>query len=279
MKSFFLLLGIFVSPILSLCLTSKCDNAERDFFKEDKNACAVLYDDECCKGWTYKVPGNITRATYTELDNTLGADGINIFADNPKKDDAEALVVRAGCTLVARTEPFGKRGYSFPFIATNNEPLEVKELDDDFEELDETIEAVHCFCGGIKTPAVTEAQSRLNAVKGKFGKYFRRCNKFVGLFDRPSDKGGPRTCAVLFDEENCLEELEEVPEGFTELDEKDDAESVMVRPGCKFIGYDDPNKNGNKIVIDNTGKREPKVMNLNGSANLEEKIEAVECTC
>ena len=51
------------------------------------------------------------------LDNTLTADGINIFADNAKKDDAEALVVRAGCTLVVRTEPFGQRGYSRAFVA------------------------------------------------------------------------------------------------------------------------------------------------------------------
>jgi len=285
MKSFLLLLGVFVTPSFSICLLDRgCQNAKANYFDGDRNACAVLFDDDCCEGWHLIIPGNITRPSYTVLDNTLTADGINIFADNAKKDDAEALVVRAGCTLVVRTEPFGQRGYSRAFVAEQNKPLIVEDLDtDEYEDLNEKIEAVSCFCGGIKTKEITEAQSAGRIVTGALGgKNFRKCNDYVSLFDRPDDKGGKKTCAILFDEENCKEELEEVPSGSgIVLDEKDDAESIMVRPGCKFTGYDKDDRTGNKIVIDNTKdhRGKPKVQNLDGKGNLEERISSVDCLC
>jgi len=282
MKSFLFLLGVFVTPCFSICLLNKgCENVQTSYFKTDSNACAVLFDDDCCEGWALTIPGNITRPSYTLLDNTFQADGINPLADNPKKDDAEAFVVRPGCTLVVRTEPFGERGYSRAFVAEKTKPLIVDDLDTgDYEELYETIEAVHCFCGGIQTQEVTEAQSVIRkAVPGV--KNFRKCNDYHSLFDRPDDKGGKKTCAILFDEENCKDELEEVPSGVgIKLDEEDDAESVMVRPGCVFTGYDKDDRTGNKIVIDNTSdKRRPKVKNLNGKGELEEKISSVDCLC
>ena len=118
---------------------------------------------------------------YLELPSRDG-----LFSDNPKKRDAEALVVRAGCTLVARTEPAGFRGYSIALAAEKNENLIIDDLDDDHEELEEEIEAVHCYCNsGPKTPKVTKSQSLGSAVLGAFGgKNFRKCNDFVGLFDR-----------------------------------------------------------------------------------------------
>ena len=59
-----------------------------------------------------------------------------------------------------------------------------------------------------------------------------------------SGKTVPRgKCALLFDEEDCEGWEFEVPVGYTELDrfsvrgpKKNDAESVLVRPRCKFIG-------------------------------------------
>ena len=95
-------------------------------------------------------------------------------------------MVRAGCTLVARTEPAGFRGYSIALAAEKNENLIIDDLDDDHEELEEEIEAVHCYCNnGPKTPKVTQSQSLGSAVLGAFGgKNFRKCNDFVGLFDR-----------------------------------------------------------------------------------------------
>ena len=50
-------------------------------------------------------------------------------------------------------------------------------------------------------------------------------------------------CALLFDDENCGGWEYEVPIGYSELPRfalsgptKNDAESVWVKPGCKFIG-------------------------------------------
>ena len=50
-------------------------------------------------------------------------------------------------------------------------------------------------------------------------------------------------CALLYDEEDCGGWEHEVPIGYSELPrfslsgpKKNDAESVLVRPGCKFIG-------------------------------------------
>ena len=54
----------------------------------------------------------------------------------------------------------------------------------------------------------------------------------------PADK-----CAILYDEEDCGGWAYEVPVGYTKLSgwsisgpQKNDAESVLVRQGCKFIG-------------------------------------------
>ena len=50
------------------------------------------------------------------------------------------------------------------------------------KELEEQIEAVHCYCGNgaLKTPKITEKTSALRIV----GDNFRKCNDFVSLFDR-----------------------------------------------------------------------------------------------
>ena len=50
-------------------------------------------------------------------------------------------------------------------------------------------------------------------------------------------------CALLYDEEDCDGWEYKVPIGYSELPsfsfsgpKRNDAESVLVRPGCKFIG-------------------------------------------
>ena len=50
-------------------------------------------------------------------------------------------------------------------------------------------------------------------------------------------------CAILYDEEDCGGWAFEVPQGYSELrtlvltgPKKNDAESVLVRQGCRFIG-------------------------------------------
>ena len=45
-------------------------------------------------------------------------------------------------------------------------------------------------------------------------------------------------CATLFDDEDCNGWSVDVSAGYTELSfrERNEAEAVVVRPGCKFIG-------------------------------------------
>merc|ERR1711879_430365 len=52
-------------------------------------------------------------------------------------------------------------------------------------------------------------------------------------------------CAVLFDEEDCTGWSAEVSSGYSELSyrQRNEAESVIVKPGCKFVGYDRADKN------------------------------------
>jgi len=118
----------------------------------------------------------------------------------------------------------------------------------------------------------------------------KRCNSHIDKFNRG---GSGRACAILFDEDNCDGEFEVVPEGYTELnnDLEDDAESVLVRPGCVLVGYDDGKSSfGGIFGKDDTvsipnidggpfNRNEPLLKNLDGDDELEEDIEAVECEC
>ena len=61
----------------------------------------------------------------------------------------------------------------------------------------------------------------------------------AGLFDSCSGKTVPHgSCAVLYDDEDCDGWALNIPKGYTELSfmKRNDAESVVVRPGCKFVG-------------------------------------------
>eukprot|EP00092_Neocalanus_flemingeri_P013310 GFUD01014346.1.p1 GENE.GFUD01014346.1~~GFUD01014346.1.p1 ORF type:complete len:165 (+),score=33.19 GFUD01014346.1:16-510(+) len=110
-----------------------------------------------------------------------------------------------------------------------------------------------------------------------------------------------RTCAVLFDEDDCSGWQMNIKEGYTELPKqgftdflggglidrakKNDAEAVLVRDGCIFIGYDHYKDSfttglGDAIAI----------MAIDGNAyknfaeeksmkHMDEKISAVDCFC
>ena len=45
-------------------------------------------------------------------------------------------------------------------------------------------------------------------------------------------------CATIYDDEDCNGWSVDVPTGYTELSfrERNEAEAVIVKPGCKFIG-------------------------------------------
>ena len=69
----------------------------------------------------------------------------------------------------------------------------------------------------------------------------------AGIFSTCRGKTVPQgSCALLYDDDDCSGWKFEVPIGYKELPRfslsgprKDDAESVLVRPGCKFIGKGD----------------------------------------
>ena len=93
-----------------------------------------------------------------------------------------------------------------------------------------------------------------------------------------------KTCAILFDEEDCDDEYFVVNEGYTsDLDDmENDAESVMVKPGCVFVGHDrgtktnllNAFKKNRNVTISNNDKNsrslrlnQPLVKNLEGSVS------------
>merc|ERR1711981_1322930 len=93
-------------------------------------------------------------------------------------------------------------------------------------------------------------------------------------------------CATIYDDEDCNGWSVDVPTGYTELSfrERNEAEAVIVKPGCKFIGYDRADKNiianrGDSITIDATNNATHVWMNLEGEDNLEEEISSTVCTC
>lgn len=92
-----------------------------------------------------------------------------------------------------------------------------------------------------------------------------------------------RTCAILFDDEKCEDMMGPVPEGTLEYSSApifgnaNEADSVLVRPGCKLTGYDEDGLKGNREVIDATASvSKPVYKKLK---ELEDRINSVKCEC
>jgi hypothetical protein len=113
--------------------------------------CATLFDDEDCDGWAFDVSTGYTEMPFR------------------KKNDAEAIVVKAGCKLIGKynlnsifhkkqvilnssigydhkSSNVGQRGRSVTIDATHSSSNLGKNLEDD-EELEEQISSVECQCG------------------------------------------------------------------------------------------------------------------------------------
>ena len=144
----------------------------------------------------------------------------------------------------------------------------------------------------------------------------------AGIFSTCSGKTVPQNlCAILYDDDDCSGWEGQVPIGYKELPRfslggprKDDAESVLVRPGCKFIGkgnsefhttwgclfeehgsysnlaerkifcsfipgYSDDGQRGDTVVVDNTRSTRPLSKNFKSRADLHERIESTFCSC
>ena len=105
----------------------KTDYCALDYFEED-STCAVLFDDNNCKGWAYPVGKGYTKLPYM------------------KRDDAESAVVRKGCVLTGYDEAHAsvqKRGLKVVLDATHAKKVhEFKGR----KGLEERIESVSCDC-------------------------------------------------------------------------------------------------------------------------------------
>merc|ERR1711934_1336589 len=109
----------------------------------------------------------------------------------------------------------------------------------------------------------------------------------AGIFSSCNGKTVPQgSCALLYDDDDCSGWKYEVPIGYKELPRfsvggprKDDAESVLVRQGCKFIGYSDDGQRGDTVVVDNLRSTKPLSKNFKTRADLDERIESMFCSC
>ena len=56
---------------------------------------------------------------------------------------------------------------------------------------------------------------------------------------------GPNTCAILYDDDGCEGWELPIKEGYQKLGfwKKNDAEAVVVKRGCTFIGYNHHSNN------------------------------------
>ena len=112
-------------------------------FRND-NTCAYLFDEENCEGWVLPVkPG------FTELGNTFNI--FSITSDKPKKNDAEAVVVRDGCLFIGYDHTKGTMltglGDSVVIAAIDgNKYVDLTEDEYDFKN---KISSMDCVCQGF----------------------------------------------------------------------------------------------------------------------------------
>merc|ERR1712168_66578 len=109
--------------------------------------CAILFDEDDCTGWQLAV-----NEGYTELPSRSTLDLLaGTFIDNPKKDDAEAVLVRGGCMFIGyQRAKDSSRGLGEAVIIAAIDGHRYQNLaDDDFKRLDEKIDAVDCKCSGF----------------------------------------------------------------------------------------------------------------------------------
>jgi len=99
-----------------------------------------------------------------------------------------------------------------------------------------------------------------------------------------NDRG---TCAIVFDEDNCRGTQERLGHGYTKFTRKlrNDAESVIVKPGCIFIGYSNyrssPNDyfEGDNVVLDASGRHDPLIVDNLDNDQVDEDMESASCYC
>jgi len=113
----------------------------------NNGTCAILFDEDNCEGWQLAV-----NEGYTELPSQTKTDFFGLgLIDNPKKNDAEAVLVRDGCVFVGYDhDKKSSRGLGDAIVVAAIGGHRYQKFDEDeFEDLDEEISAVDCVCKGF----------------------------------------------------------------------------------------------------------------------------------
>ena len=131
------------------------------------------------------------------------------------------------------------------------------------------IEAVECFWGRRAQEATEfkplEEKNSFKAFLGWTGAATatKQCNMWIHAFNRlPKSE---RPCAIIFEEDDCdTDDGVLVKDWYLEVKPKnsvvnlsefalgasaDDAEAVLVRPGCSFTAYDENDGRGKEVTI------------------------------
>merc|ERR1712241_496725 len=217
--------------------------------------CAILYDDQNCRdraliGWSEELK---------EGEKTLGL---------LHKNDAESVLVKAGCTfrgydntdgwrsligIADGEDKVAERGDSIAVVADGGKNKAVTFEDSDRgveEKLDDNIEYVSCRCGnqGSCAPAYDKPKCGLGGGLTEVG------------WGKPLEIGEVKEINLSY---------------WSYFKQRNDIEPVSVRKGCVFEGYDNTDRKGQKITIAATTS--DKHMDITGS--LKNEISSMSCIC
>lgn len=195
------------------------------------DTCAILYDDDGCEGWELPVKQGYTELTWWY------------------RNDAEAVLVKRGCTLVAydkKGKSERERGRQFILDAASYRRHLFKDLRGS-NELEDDIESVECQCVSVKPNHNQEMSD---------GPHGASSNAIVS-----SNAGGDcltvrfnaGAAAVLFDDKDCQITDWDAPlyikdgeyrtfsmfQSIYNWDYKNTLESFALRQGCTMELYRD----------------------------------------
>jgi len=146
-----LLIVVLLASSASAQLISSIKQSYRDItskwgrcpeFKND-NTCAYLFDEEDCEGWTLPVGEG-----YTELGGSFNV--FSLTSDKPKKNDAEAVVVRDGCVFIGYDHQKGTTftGLGDSIVVAAIEGNKYVDLTEDDYDFKNKISSMDCVCNG-----------------------------------------------------------------------------------------------------------------------------------
>jgi len=268
-----------------------CEVAAKD--AANSGACAVIFEKDECETGIFGDSMDIGEGNWTNLRGT----GFH--------EDVESILVKPGCVLFGYDENDKKeRGTGISVSAVGKTDYVVRDLESDDFDLKDDIEAVECFCGRKAQEATEvkplEEKNFLKAIAGWLGagSATKHCNMWIHAFNRlPKSE---RPCAIIFEEEDCdtsdgvlsKDWYLEVPsenkivnlDKFSRGASEDDAEAVLVRPGCSFTAYDKNDGKGKEVTVTappcTASSCTPTFFPLDeGAQDLKGEMDSYKCVC